>query len=110
MALRSEKRLNPDEMEEFELSVSGEETNVARRETGVKKRFASADAWYYLGFIGEIGFAIAIPIAGGALVGVLIDRTWSTTPKATLFLLFLGVIVSFVNLFKTVETIVKNKS
>lgn len=96
--------------DEFELCITGEKTRIGPKAAGEKKRKSSPAPWYYLGFIGEIGFAIAVPIAGGALVGVLVDRTWSTTPKATLSLLFLGVIVSFINLFKTVETIVKNKS
>lgn len=88
-------------MKEFELEFT---------ERSKKKRGADTTApWYYVGLIGEIGFAIAVPIAGGALLGVVIDRTWSTTPKATLSLLFIGVIVSFVNLFKTVETITKEK-
>lgn len=69
-------------------------------ETSKKKRGAPSDSWYYLGLIGEIGFAIAIPIAGGGLLGVVIDRTWSTSPKATLSLLFLGVVISFMNMFK----------
>lgn len=88
-------------MDDFELEFT---------DTSKKKRIARAAPWYYLGLIGEIGFAIAVPIVGGALVGVLIDRTWSTTPKATLSLLFVGVVVSFINLFKTVETITKSKS
>ena len=85
-------------MKEFEFS-----------ETSQKKRREIIAPWYYLGLIGEIGFAIALPIAGGALIGVVIDRTWGMTPKATLSLLFLGVIISFFNLFKTVETITKQK-
>lgn len=87
-------------MSEFELEFS---------QASKKKRSAGTAPWYYLGLIGEIGFAIAVPIAGGALVGVVIDRTWSTTPKATLSLLFLGVIVSFLNLYRTVKTITKEK-
>ncbi len=78
-------------------------------ETSKKKRREITAPWYYLGLIGEIGFAIALPIAGGALIGVVIDRAWGMTPKATLSLLFLGVIISFFNLFKTVETITKQK-
>ena len=87
-------------MKEFEFEFS---------ETSKKKRSEITAPWYYLGLIGEIGFAIALPIAGGALIGVVIDRTWGMTPKATLSLLFLGVIISFFNLFKTVETITKQK-
>lgn len=75
----------------------------------MKQEFDTTAPWYYLGLIGEIGFAISLPIAGGAVVGVIIDRTWGTSPIATLSLLFLGVIISFFNLFKTVETITKQK-
>ena len=87
-------------IEEFDLKFS---------ETSKKKQIKITAPWYYLGFIGEIGFAISLPIAGGALAGVIIDRTWETSPIATLSLLFLGVIISFFNLFKTVETITKQK-
>ena len=87
-------------MKEFELEFS---------ETSKKKRSEITAPWYYLGLIGEIGFAIVLPIAGGALIGVVIDRTWGMTPKATLSLLFLGVIISFYTLLKTVETITKQK-
>lgn len=109
MEIQRVKRSNDDDTEKFELHVAGEETSIAHRRRPGNKRFGSSAPWYYLGLIGEIGFAIALPIVGGALVGVVIDRTWATTPKATLSLLFLGVIVSFVNLFKTVETITKEK-
>lgn len=95
--------------DEFELVVTGEETNIAPRATGKKKEPDGKAPWYYFGLIGEIGFAIAVPIAGGALLGVFVDRIWSTAPKATLSLLFLGIIISFMNLFRTVETIVKEK-
>lgn len=101
---------NEDKGEEFELVVGGEETNIAPRTTGKKERSPERAPWYYLGLIGEIGFAIAVPIAGGALLGVFVDRIWSTAPKATLSLLFLGIIISFMNLFKTVETIIKEKT
>lgn len=95
--------------EEFELVVSKEGTSIAPRVTGKKKESDGRAPWYYFGLIGEIGFAIAVPIAGGAVLGVFVDRIWSTAPKATLSLLFLGIIISFMNLFKTVKTITKEK-
>lgn len=85
-------------MEAFELEFF---------ERSKKKQRVSRAPWYYVGLIGDIGFAIAVPIAGGALAGVAIDRTWSTTPKATLSLLVVGIILSFMNVFKTVKTIIK---
>ncbi len=78
-------------------------------ETSKKKRSASPAPWYYLGLIGEIGFAIAIPIAGGGLLGVVIDKAWSSTPKATLSLLFLGVVISFMNMFN-IATMISGKN
>ncbi len=94
--------------EACELDVSGEETRLVPRARKQKKGSPAAP-WYYLRLIGEIGFAIALPIAGGAIAGVVVDRTWGTTPKATLSLLFLGIMVSFLNVCKTVETVVKNR-
>ncbi|MEK7141082.1 MAG: AtpZ/AtpI family protein [Patescibacteria group bacterium] len=94
-------------LDEFELDLTGKETDIVSRKKVQKKPLRSDEPWYYLGLIGEIGFAIAVPIAGGAMLGVVIDRAWGTTPKATLSLLFLGVVISFINLFKTVQTITK---
>lgn len=68
-------------------------------------------AWYYIGFIGDIGFTIALPIAGGALVGTYIDRQWSTYPKATLSFLFIGIIISFAGFIRTIrEVMYKRRS
>lgn len=99
------KSIEDTEPEVFELSVEDNDTQITVRETGKKKNVDGAPSLYYLGLIGEIGFAIAIPIAGGGLLGVLIDRTWSTTPKATLSLLILGVVISFMNIYKIVVMI-----
>lgn len=101
--------MDEDEDESFELTVTGGEAIIDTVPRETKKRTQRGAPWYYLGLIGEIGFAIAVPIAGGAMIGVVIDRTWSTTPKATLSLLFFGVVISFINLFKAVETIIKDK-
>jgi len=72
-----------------------------------RKKLKKQDAWFYLGFVGQIGYAIALPIAGGALIGAYIDRTRMTYPKATLFLLFAGFVVSFLGFIKTIQDIIK---
>ncbi len=66
--------------------------------------------WYYLGYIGEIGFTIAIPIAGGAFIGTYIDQRWSTYPRATLSLLFVGVFLSMVSFIITIRDIINRKN
>lgn len=77
-------------------------------ERSVKKTQKNADTWYYVGYIGEIGFAIAIPIAGGALLGAYVDKLFLTYPKATLSLLFLGIAVSIVGFIRTIQEIIKD--
>jgi hypothetical protein len=72
-----------------------------------KQQHKKQDAWFYLGFVGQIGYAIALPIAGGALLGAYIDRIRSTYPKATLFLLFIGFCISFLGFVRTIQDIIK---
>lgn len=96
-------------MKTFELDVGGQETTLAPRRGKAKQRSEPGGPWQYLGRMGEIGFAIAIPIAGGALVGVFIDRRFGSTPVATLSLLFFGIIASFMSLFTIVKTIIQER-
>lgn len=99
-----------DDGEAYELTVETQVTRLKALPKGVKRKKGSDTPWYYLGLIGEIGFAIAVPIAGGALLGVFVDRVWLTTHKATISLLFIGIIVSFINLFTTVREITNHTS
>ena len=75
-----------------------------KRKTGKKD---TSSGWYYLGFIGEVGFTIAIPIAGGAIIGAYLDRIWGTYPKATLSFLFIGIAVSLVGFVRVVQDIIR---
>lgn len=63
---------------------------------------------YYLGFIGEIGFTITIPIVVGLLIGKYIDNRWNFYPKATVSGLLLGLVISIMNLVRTVQAIIKD--
>jgi len=76
-----------------------------------KQQRVKQDAWFYLGFVGQIGYSIALPIAGGALLGEYLDRLRSSYPRATLFLLFVGFILSFLGFVKTIQDLInKTKS
>jgi predicted F0F1-ATPase subunit len=68
------------------------------------------DTWYFLGLASEIGYSIAIPIVGGALLGRYIDFTWSIYPKATLSLLFFGIVISVINFVRTIKEMIDRKS
>ena len=108
MTANKTNKVNADS-ERLELQVYGKQTGrYDRRKKGSdERRNISSSAWYYLGFIGEIGFTISIPIAGGAFLGSFLDRQWSTYPKATLVLLFLGILVSMVGFIKAIQEIIK---
>ena len=68
------------------------------------------ESWYYFGLVGTIGYTIALPIAGGALIGSYIDHRWLLYPKATLSLIFLGVVLSIFGLARTIGDIMHRKN
>lgn len=79
-----------------------------------KKRSSNDDrekrsAWWYAGYFGDIGFTIAVPIAGGAFIGSYLDRRWATYPKMTLILLFTGVLLSLIQFIRIIRDIVQKK-
>ncbi|MCL5675583.1 MAG: AtpZ/AtpI family protein [Patescibacteria group bacterium] len=47
----------------------------------------------------ELGFVIALPIAGGALLGTYLDRIFNMSPKLTLSLIFAGTLIGLVNIY-----------
>ena len=51
-------------LDEFELDLLGKK-RISFPEKSTEKPLRSDEPWYYLGLIGEIGFAIAVPIAEG---------------------------------------------
>ncbi len=92
--------------DQFDLTLEeGKRVTVIRR---VKKEKAGhAFSWYYyLGLVGHIGFAIAVPIAGGALLGGYIDQQWSSYPKATLSLLMVGIVLGITAFIRTLKDII----
>lgn len=56
-----------------------------------------------LNFATQLGFVIAIPIVGGALLGSYLDQKLGTTPKCTLSLIFLGIIFAFYYIFRMIK-------
>lgn len=58
----------------------------------------------------SIGWEIALPIAGGVLLGQIIDRAVGTTIVFTVLLLLLGVFSGGYNLFRHVQRINAQKT
>lgn len=48
----------------------------------------------------EFGLSIALPIAGGAFLGHIIDQRLATAPRMTLFFIFLGIVVAVYTFYK----------
>lgn len=91
----------------FELLLSGA-TRVKKRDTKEKKEQKDRNAtMYYLGYVGELGFAISIPIVLCTLLGKYLDTIWNLYPKMTLSLLGIGSFVSIINFIEIIKTIVK---
>jgi len=82
---------------------------VPYRRIHEKKRKKTGNSWYYFGLSGEIGFAVALPIAGGALLGSRIDVRWQSYPKFTIILLFIGIVISIINFVMVIRNIVKQQ-
>ena len=61
------------------------------------------DLFKSIGLASDLGFSIAIPIAGGAILGSILDNKLNTRPFFTLFLLFLGILISFFNIYNIVK-------
>ena len=64
----------------------------------------------FIGYAGEIGYAIVLPILGGTFIGSFIDGRMGTHPKATVIFILFGCIVSVLGLVKTVNDIIKRKN
>lgn len=77
------------------------EVSQTQKNNGI--RFISA------GLATEVGYSIAIPIVAGAFLGVWLDDVFHSKPKLTLSLIFFGIFLSFVNLFRIVNSIIKKE-
>ncbi len=56
-----------------------------------------------LSIASELGFAISLPIAGGALLGQLLDAKFNAAPRMTLSFIFVGVFLAGANIFFIVK-------
>ena len=71
---------------------------------------ASKVSWYYLGAGGQMGLSIALPIAGGAILGKILDEKFAQYPRCTLTGLIIGILLSFANFWVTVKSILRKGS
>jgi len=83
---------------EFSLTSSGKKP-VKRRSTG----------WEYLGYAGQVGFSVAVPIGAGVVIGNYLDGRYGSYPKGILTGLVLGAILSGIGFVSLVAEMVRRK-
>lgn len=86
--------------EQFTLLLDRKQSVFVSKKDRRKEKNRS-DSWFYLGYVGQIGFAIAIPIVAGVMIG-------SYTGHKVLGL-GLGIVISFFGFVKTIQEIIKRK-
>lgn len=87
---------------ESTLSVSSRKENEGKR-----KKY---NTWFYVGFVGEIGYVVLVPMVGGALLGEYIDKVRSTYPTATHILFYVGLFISVVGFTRIVQELMNRKN
>lgn len=95
--------------EQYTLFLNEKESVFVSSASKKGKFRKRSDSWFYLGYVGEIGFTIAAPIVGGVIIGSFIDYRWSSHPQATLWGIGIGGFVSFFGFIKIVQEIIKRK-
>ena len=68
-------------------AVERDARRLARREG------ASSAFWRSLSLLGTVGWSLALPVAGGALLGWLLDRHFASGAGLTVLLVFAGAAV-----------------
>jgi hypothetical protein len=100
-------KLDNGQKDRFTLNVADNNTLIEPYKPYKKKGLDKTFGWYYLGKFSEIGFAIAMPIVIGAVIGSAIDRKWFIYPKATLTGLLIGVVISIFTFIKTIQMLLQ---
>ena len=91
----------------YEVSLYDDELIEKTHDRVVKNQREEKPALFYLGYVGQIGLVIALPIAGGTGLGSYLDGKWQTYPKLTMIGLGLGLVISIVNFVSVIKEIIK---
>ena len=67
----------------------------------IKKNKNSDSTWYYLGLVGQIGYVIALPLAGGAIIGSFVG--------STLIGIFIGFVISLLGFIRIIQRVMQKR-
>lgn len=95
---------------EYDIKIEEAGYSINPRKADIKSRSANgAEYWFYLRVAGQVGYAVAVPLVIGALVGRSIDIKFGSYPKATVWGIFIGLFISFVTFTKIVKEIIQKR-
>ncbi len=94
-------------VEKYDITLSSGFGGAKNRPA--QKKTDSYSSWYYLGLVGQIGYVIALPIAGGALVGSIIDQRFGLYPKAALIGISAGFGLSALGFVQVIRKILQKE-
>ena len=102
--MKQQKRTKEDDIRAYTREVTVPKKTVPATKAPGK---SEASTWFYMGKVGQIGFTVSLPIVAGALVGVYLDRLWSTYPRATLAGIFGGLFVSVISFIRLIIELIR---
>ncbi len=95
-------------VEQYDITLTKGIRGATKRKKKTSPR-PQGFVWYYLGIAGQIGYTIAVPIAGGVIVGSWIDSKRASAPVGTLVGLGIGVGVAVIGFVKVLQESVNKK-
>lgn len=84
-----------------------DEGKLIEKPLGPKKKVKPINALVYIGFMGNVGMSIVVPVVLGALIGNYLDIRFGSHPKAVLIGIGIGFILSLVNVIVTVKSFIQ---
>ncbi|MCX6792314.1 MAG: AtpZ/AtpI family protein [Candidatus Gottesmanbacteria bacterium] len=94
-------------VEQYDITLN---TGFRGAKNRPKRRNKESDnAWYYLGLAGQIGYIVAIPIAGGAILGSLVDHRFGIYPKGSLIGIVTGFVISTAGFVHVIREIIQKR-
>lgn len=76
------------------------------------KKMAKEDVFkifYAISFAWQLGFMIALPIGGFIILGLFLDGYFGTRPWLLFMFLFIGLVVTFYEIYHSVAPLLENK-
>ncbi|KKS98514.1 MAG: hypothetical protein UV73_C0001G0035 [Candidatus Gottesmanbacteria bacterium GW2011_GWA2_43_14] len=87
------------------MKTKAKERGIAEKKKATAQKDTSEVRNIVYGFklASDLGFALVVPLVGGALLGSYLDRELNTSPRLTLSLIFTGLIVGLYSMYRSIR-------